>query len=473
MAANTDKISTPYTTKSSGDPNTTSWRMFYFKDGVPISPFHDIPLVADKEKGYYHMFVEIPRGSNAKLEVSLSDEFNPIKQDVKKGNLRFVHDVEPYQGYIWNYGAFPQTWEDPTHKDDRTGCLGDNDPLDVCEIGSATAKVGEVKVVKLLGVLALIDEGETDWKVITIDVNDPLAEKLNDISDVQKYLPGFSMATYEWFRTYKMPGGSPANEFAFDGECKDAKFAKQVVEDNYNFWKALHNGKKEPKTDKYNISVTNSQLGSSDSSLSKFTVDADKAKATVKLSDDQGHPTANTKPPGQPDNSVFQQVQHSQYTSPHATSILAHVAKDISNGVQQASKLTDSQEQVNAIVASLKSGNNVAAVNKEKVNADQSYSVFVSKNTFGVYQPKGPHSINSSLSGDVASAGFDHVAAGYFNINSGSATFYWNAGPKGLLFASENGAAFSLSSDKAQSPNASDSDDLLSVRAPLSLLASL
>jgi inorganic pyrophosphatase len=27
--------------------------------------------------------------------------------------------------------------------------------------------------------MALLDEGETDWKVIAIDVNDPLAPKLN------------------------------------------------------------------------------------------------------------------------------------------------------------------------------------------------------------------------------------------------------------------------------------------------------
>lgn len=29
-----------------------------------------------------------------------------------------------------------QTWEDPSHKDGDTGCCGDNDPIDVCEIGS-------------------------------------------------------------------------------------------------------------------------------------------------------------------------------------------------------------------------------------------------------------------------------------------------------------------------------------------------
>ena len=33
---------------------------------------------------------------------------NPIKQDIKKGKLRFVNNCFPYHGYIWNYGALPQ-----------------------------------------------------------------------------------------------------------------------------------------------------------------------------------------------------------------------------------------------------------------------------------------------------------------------------------------------------------------------------
>ena len=41
------------------------------------------------------------------------------------------------------------------------------------------ANRGEVLQVKVLGVVALIDEGETDWKVLAINVNDPLAEKMN------------------------------------------------------------------------------------------------------------------------------------------------------------------------------------------------------------------------------------------------------------------------------------------------------
>jgi inorganic pyrophosphatase len=42
---------------------------------------------------------------------------------------------------------------------------GDNDPVDVVEIGSSQLKMGGVYRVKPLGVYAMIDDGELDWKV--------------------------------------------------------------------------------------------------------------------------------------------------------------------------------------------------------------------------------------------------------------------------------------------------------------------
>lgn len=80
----------------------------------------------------------------------------------------------------------------------------------------------------MLGTIALIDEGETDWKLIAIDVNDPLAPQLSDISDVEKHMPGFLKATVEWFRIYKIPDGKPENQFAFNGMAKDREFAHRV-----------------------------------------------------------------------------------------------------------------------------------------------------------------------------------------------------------------------------------------------------
>lgn len=38
---------------------------------------------------------------------------------------------------------------------------------------------GEVIRVKILGILALIDQSETDWKLIAINVNDPEASKFH------------------------------------------------------------------------------------------------------------------------------------------------------------------------------------------------------------------------------------------------------------------------------------------------------
>jgi inorganic pyrophosphatase len=43
-------------------------------------------------------------------QISKEELLNPIKQDVKKGKLRFVRNCFPHKGYLWNYGAFPQVW---------------------------------------------------------------------------------------------------------------------------------------------------------------------------------------------------------------------------------------------------------------------------------------------------------------------------------------------------------------------------
>lgn len=233
--------------------------MFLLGDanGNAISPWHDIPLYADKEKRIYNMVVEIPRWTNAKMEIATGEPLNPIKQDVKKGALRFVRNPFPHKGYIWNYGALPQTWEDPNHVDAGTNAKGDNDPIDVLEIGSYVAKRGEVLQVKILGTVALIDEGETDWKIITINVKDPQANELNDIGDVEKVMPGLIQATVEWFKIYKIPDGKPPNEFAYNGEAKNREFAEKVVEETATFWKQLVSKPNETKLDLSNTSLEN------------------------------------------------------------------------------------------------------------------------------------------------------------------------------------------------------------------------
>jgi len=214
-------------------------------------------LWVDKAKGIARMVVEIPRGTNPKLEMHTGGPMNPIKQDIKKGRLRFVRNCFPHHGYIWNYGAFPQTWEDPSQTHAETKAKGDNDPLDVCEIGEQVGYVGQVKQVKVLGIMALIDEGETDWKVIVVDVQDPLASRLNDIEDVERHLPGLVRATNEWFRIYKIPDGKPENQFAFSGEAKNKKYATGIIHECHESWRRLISGESPAKTPSYEIAVKN------------------------------------------------------------------------------------------------------------------------------------------------------------------------------------------------------------------------
>ncbi|RKO94234.1 inorganic diphosphatase [Blyttiomyces helicus] len=250
-----------YKTRVVGAANTLEHRV-YIEDanGKIVSPFHDIPLYANPEKTILNMVVEIPRWTNAKLEICKEEPFNPIKQDVKKGKLRYVRNCFPHHGYIWNYGAFPQTWEDPTQVHPETKAAGDNDPIDVLEIGEHVATVGQVKQVKVLGTMALLDEGETDWKVIAIDVNDPLASKLNDIEDVEKHLPGLLRATNEWFRIYKIPDGKPENNFAFSGEAKNRKYATDVVNETAEAWHKLITKAIPNKAAQYDISTVNTNV---------------------------------------------------------------------------------------------------------------------------------------------------------------------------------------------------------------------
>ncbi|GFP53854.1 inorganic pyrophosphatase [Trichoderma asperellum] len=245
-----------YTVRKVAAQNTLEHRVYIEKDGVPVSPFHDIPLFANQEQTILNMVVEIPRWTNGKLEISKEELLNPIKQDVKKGKLRFVRNCFPHKGYLWNYGAFPQTWEDPNTVHPETKAKGDNDPLDVCEIGELVGYPGQIKQVKVLGVMALLDEEETDWKVIVIDVNDPLAPKLNDVEDVERHLPGLLRATNEWFRIYKIPDGKPENQFAFTGECKNKAYAMDVIRECAEAWERLITGKTQPGS----VSTTNTTV---------------------------------------------------------------------------------------------------------------------------------------------------------------------------------------------------------------------
>lgn len=225
-------------TVAEGTPGTLEYRLRFKDDnGNDISPWHDIPLHTGEE-GVYNALFEIPKNTKPKMEVAVKEPMNPIAQDVKKGKLREYHGP-----IFWNYGMFPQTWENPDEVHPEMKCAGDNDPVDVVEIGSEALAQGAVEPVKVLGVLAMIDDGEVDWKVIAIRKGDALAAELNDIADVEAKCPGVVTGIREWFRWYKTPDDKPINGFGHGEKALNAAKAVEVIKETNEFYLNLKSGK--------------------------------------------------------------------------------------------------------------------------------------------------------------------------------------------------------------------------------------
>lgn len=68
-------MASKYTVRKIGAPNTLEHRIYIEKDGVPVSPFHDIPLYANEQQTILNMVVEIPRWTNGKMEISKEEVF--------------------------------------------------------------------------------------------------------------------------------------------------------------------------------------------------------------------------------------------------------------------------------------------------------------------------------------------------------------------------------------------------------------
>ena len=220
-----------YTLLHLSNDYTPHSKYYLKKDNTFISIVNDIPL--KNEDNTYNMICEIPKYTRKKMEINWKDIYNPIQQDINKdGTLRTYN----WGDMLFNYGAFPQTWENPNKMSEFANKYGDNDPLDVIDIGETQSTIGMVYKVKILGILGMIDQDELDWKVIAININDAMASKMNTLSDIDIYKPGVLNAIREWLRIYKVVDGKKTNKFIFSEQYKDADFAYKVIKETHNEW---------------------------------------------------------------------------------------------------------------------------------------------------------------------------------------------------------------------------------------------
>lgn len=107
--------------------------------------------------------IEIPRGGNQKYEV-----------DKPTGLLRLSRVLFSAFVYPFNYGFVP-----------RTLAL-DDDPLDILVIGQSAPPMTVIEA-RPLGMLRMIDEGETDDKILAAPVHDPRYSEMRKLVDVAEH----------------------------------------------------------------------------------------------------------------------------------------------------------------------------------------------------------------------------------------------------------------------------------------------
>jgi inorganic pyrophosphatase len=224
-----------YSTQTQGSLGFKDFLVFITSNGIPVSPFHNIPLYPkdandNTTPDVVNMIVEIPKDTHYKLEINKSEFLNPIKHDIKNGNVRVIEMPFPA-----HYGAVPQTFEDPKHIDPRTNKPGDNDPLDVFDISNLPTQIGSITQLKVLGAYAAIDANETDWKLVGINIKDPEAKSMNDITDVSEERLD---SLFTFLRDYKKPEGKTMT-FAFGDKVQNKQVAIQVIGETHNQWKNL------------------------------------------------------------------------------------------------------------------------------------------------------------------------------------------------------------------------------------------
>jgi len=155
-----------------------------------------IPAIS--KNGHVNVIVEIPAGTNKKIEYNKTAKAFEIDQ--RDGKDRIISFL-PYPG---NYGYIPATYSDPEKG-------GDGDGLDVLIISEAIPTGSVVEAIPI-GMLKLIDAGEYDYKIICIPADSTLQTvTATTFQDIRTKYPGLLDIIQNWFLSYD-PKDNPKTE---------------------------------------------------------------------------------------------------------------------------------------------------------------------------------------------------------------------------------------------------------------------
>ena len=157
--------------------------------------WHD---VEPGSKDEMNVIVEIPKGSKNKYEI-----------DKKTGLIALDRASHTAQDFPFDYGFVPQTlWDD-------------DDALDVIILATFPLHPGILVRVRPVGLMRMIDCGDSDDKVIAVPTEDPRWDNTKDLMDINKH----TLKEIEHFySTYKNLQDKKVEVTGFEG-ASEAKAA--------------------------------------------------------------------------------------------------------------------------------------------------------------------------------------------------------------------------------------------------------
>ena len=173
-----------------------------------MSNLKDLP-VDENALAEVNAIIEIPKWTHAKIEYDVKLEIFKVDRVLYSA----VH-------YPTAYGFIPGTlWDD-------------GDPLDVLVLTEEPLQTGLFLQVRPVGILVMTDEKGSDSKILSVPVQDPRYNPVNDIGDVQNH---FLREVVHFFETYKELEGKSVKSFGWEGKDK----AREAVTKSVEAYKSL------------------------------------------------------------------------------------------------------------------------------------------------------------------------------------------------------------------------------------------
>jgi len=159
-----------------------------------------------------------PEIINVVIEITKGD-YNKYELNKEYGILECDRVLYGPTAYPVNYADVPRTWNTP-----------DNDPADAVVFSTYPLLPGSLVEARVVGLMEMIDNGESDNKIITVNNNDPRFNDVKDVSDLPEWNIKDLKTFFEIYK-YAQTGPGTVQVPGVLGKEEAQKFVMQVIED--------------------------------------------------------------------------------------------------------------------------------------------------------------------------------------------------------------------------------------------------